>query len=145
MIRTMQQNKALYSLISRLRIDDETKQSLVMQFTKGRTTHSSEMFQHECDQLIEALQAKLPQPKPRRAFVPKNELEAKKERQRKRIISHLKEAGYMLPDGRADMHAINLWVKKQKFKKTLNQHTSEELSQLIYAAGKVRDHFLKHI
>lgn len=145
MIRTKQQNKALYSLISKLGIDDETKQGLVMQYTKGRTKRSSEMFQHECHQLIEALRAKLPGQTPRQAFVPRNKLEAKKERQRKRIISHLKEAGYTLPCGRADMHAINLWVEKQKFKKTLNQHTTAELSQLIYAAGKVRDHFLKHV
>lgn len=139
MKRTLKQNKTLHVLIGRLHIDEETKQDLVHQYTRGRTIHSSHMTFDEANQLIRALRKELPDP----AWKAKNSHEAMKERKRKRIISHMAEAGFILPDGSPDMKAIHTWVQKQAYKKHLNRHSSEELSVLIYAADEVRQHFYK--
>lgn len=127
--RTLKQNKELHALIGQLGFDDDMKAVLINTYTHGRTMHSSNMSVMECQELINYLHNKV------------KEKEFEKDKMRKRVISHMKEAGYTLPDGRADMPAIQAWVQRQKYKKQLNKHTKKELSDLIYAADKVRQHF----
>lgn len=133
MKRTTAQNSKLHFLLCRLKIDAELKASLVKQYTQGRTDHSSQMEFAECQELINHLQA---------AAGGGNGSFDVLDVKRKRVISHLKEAGFTLPDGRADMPAIYAWVRKQKYKKPLNDLTGEELSKLIHAAAGVRDHLV---
>lgn len=64
--------------------------------------------------------------------------EDKLDRQRKRVIANLKAAGM-------DMDQVHAWVKQQKYKKHLNEHTAAELSKLIYAAEKVKQHYYSKI
>lgn len=127
-LRTQVHNRQLHAILNKQGIDAEAKAELVLDFTNGRTHRSSQMTDEECLNLIRSLNAPV-----------RDELDKK----RKRVISHLKGAGYILGDGRADMTAINQWVQKQKFKKPLNKHTSSELSTLIYAAEQVLDLYLK--
>ncbi|MEZ5195086.1 MAG: hypothetical protein R2764_01405 [Bacteroidales bacterium] len=123
-LRTKEQNKQIHMLLGNLGLMD-SKSWLVEEYTHGRTDRSSEMTRQEATELIRAL----------------NDVN---DRKRKRVISHLAEAGYV-KNGRPDMDAINKWVIQQKFKKPLNAHSDSELSSLIYAASKVKDHFLSKV
>lgn len=132
-LRTKEQNKQLHAILLKLKIDLDTKEDLVAIYTHERTKRSSEMYTHECNQLICDLQ---------KDITPSQE-ELILDKKRKRIISHLAQAGYTLPTGKPDMHAITTWVEKQKFKKKFNAHTAKELSVLIYASRQVLNHQLQ--
>lgn len=136
MKRTKAQNSRLYSLFGRLGIYGRLKADLVVQYTGGRTIKSSEMSYDECQALINYLQSRVYAYSPEQAVLDKK---------RKRVISHLKEAGFILPDGKADMQSIYAWVKRQKHKKGFNEHTDGELSELIHAAAQVKDYFLSKL
>jgi hypothetical protein len=128
-IRTESQNKALHLLLGKVGIDQDTKADMVFNYTDGRTMHSAEMTCMECDALIRALRKMIP------------DIMDKK---RKRVIANMAEAGF-IRNGKPDMFAINEWVLKQGLKKPLNDHSSAELSKLIYASDQVRIHFLNKI
>lgn len=129
MIRTHQQNKELHALLHNL----SDKELLVSQYSNGRTTTSAELKEQECDELINALRREV------------SNTEQLANRQRRRVISHLIEAGYTNADGRADMPKIYAWVKRQKHKKNFNDLTSSQLSELIYAAENLKSHYLKKV
>lgn len=131
-LRTKEQNKQLHTLLCKLKIDLDTKEDLVAIYTNERTKRSSEMYRSECALLIYDLQKK---------FTP-SQKELLLDQKRKRVISHLAQAGYVTPAGRPDMVAISAWVEKQKFKKRFNDHTAAELSILIYASRQVLKHQL---
>lgn len=65
-IRTLEQNKRLNGRMALLyprHLIPEMKQSLAMEYSKGRTSHTSELTQDECERLIQSLvvaQAKQP-------------------------------------------------------------------------------------
>ncbi len=133
MLRTPHQNIELHVLLMKLGIDLDQKEELVSQYTNHRTVRSSKMNKDECQKLINALRAQAD---------PNFEL---LDRKRKRVISHLIEAGFVTATNRADMKSIHAWVKRQKHKKHLNDLDSRQLSELIVAAKGVRDHFLKKV
>lgn len=132
-LRTKEQNKKLHALLCKLKINLDTKEDLVAVYTSERTKRSSEMYTYECDQLIYDLQ---------KGITPSQE-ELLLDQKRKRVISHLAQAGYTLPTGKPDMYAITTWVEKQKFKKKFNAHTASELSVLIHASRQVLNHQLE--
>lgn len=131
--RTPRQNIRLHTLLCKLGIDQDTKEAFVRQYTDGRTARSSQMYPHQCAQLIAMLSAQL------------TEHDKDRNARRRRVISHLKEAGYTRPDGSADMPAIYAWVMRQKHKTPFNHLTAPQLSQLITAAQGVRDHYLTKV
>ncbi|MCO5258892.1 MAG: hypothetical protein M9916_01995 [Crocinitomicaceae bacterium] len=60
--------------------------------------------------------------------------EARKQRQRKKIIALLVKIGF-LKDDKADMERIYAWVLKYGYKhKPLNQYTEQELPELVHQA-----------
>lgn len=130
MKRTITQNNRLHALLHQLGIDLDTKEVLIDQFTNGRTVRSSEMTRNECQALIKELEVRVGS-------------EADRDKKRKRVIAQLAEAGYITKDARPDMPRIYEWVRRQKHKKHLNAHTSDELSGLIYAAEQVKNHYLQ--
>lgn len=54
-MRTPEQNRKLHFLCSRLGIDREILKTMVWNYTSQRTTHSKEMYKHECQSLIDFL------------------------------------------------------------------------------------------
>lgn len=129
MTRTNEQNRALHSLITKAGFDADMKADIVFNYTDGRTRSSADLTYSECNELIKFLGRIIP-----------DVLDKK----RKRVIACLAEAGFVIK-GKPDMMAINKWVIQQKFKKPLNDHNSNELSALIYAAEQVKGHFLSKI
>jgi len=122
----MQKNfKQLYALIARLnKIGnvDITKSDLVNEFTEGRTESAKDMTVREWNNMINTINHRL------------NEAD-RKNTQRRRIISNMKSAGYSLDE-------IYMWVERQK-KQTFNSLNEKQLSELIYASEKVKEHFLQ--
>ncbi|HYE72585.1 MAG TPA: hypothetical protein VEF04_04605 [Blastocatellia bacterium] len=53
--RTKAQNKTIHALLNSRRIDADLKAEMVYRITGGRTTHSSEMYFSEANQLITEL------------------------------------------------------------------------------------------
>jgi len=132
--------RRIYAILSRLNKAGArlTKDDLVADATGGQTTHLSHLNAAQWRALTEHTNALM-------AAFGMNSPNDPNDRKRKRVISHMKEAGYMLPNGRADMEAIEAWVQKQKYGKRLNAHTGKELSDIIHAAEKVKQHYLSKI
>jgi hypothetical protein len=53
--RTLQQNRAIHSLLNSKAIDADLKAEMVTRITKGRTSHTSEMYFSEANALITEL------------------------------------------------------------------------------------------
>lgn len=53
--RTLAQNRVIHSLLGSKAIDAELKAEMVTRITKGRTSHTSEMYFHEANTLITEL------------------------------------------------------------------------------------------
>lgn len=53
--RTLQQNRAIHSLLNKKAVDAELKAEMVTRLTKGRTSHTSAMYFHEANALITEL------------------------------------------------------------------------------------------
>ena len=133
MLRTTSQNKRLYGLMSKLGINADTKESLVWEFTNGRTGKSSEMEYRECNNLISSLQDE---------FNTRNRQKADlMQKQRRNIFKLMYDCG--LIDGNMNseqkVSVINKWIKnKQNTDKTLNELSFDELLKLIKQLQAVR-------
>lgn len=130
--RNPQQNRRLHQLLQQLGIDEEQKLDMVSSYTNGRTTSSSQMYWHECQNLINFLNAQASG----KADVA--------DRKRKRVISQMRQAGYVTATGKADMRAIEAWVLKT-FKKPFNSLSTGELSKVIVASENVKKHYLSKL
>lgn len=130
--RNPTQNRIFHMLINDLGLDEEQKQEMVLSYTDNRTSSSSQMYWHECQNLINFLNAQ------------KSGKMNVADRKRKRVIAQMRQAGYVLPNGKADMTAIENWVAKM-FKHPFNSISSEKLSKVIVAAEKVKDHYLSKL
>ncbi|HSW64958.1 MAG TPA: hypothetical protein VLH56_16850 [Dissulfurispiraceae bacterium] len=131
------QIRILYAMIGRLNKSGVciTKDDLVFEVSGGQTTHLGKLSDGQFMELFNHV----------RGILTSFGGADAGDRKRKRVISHLKEAGYVLANGRADMAAIEAWAQKQKHGKRLNAHNLAELSDLIYAADKVRQHYLSKV
>lgn len=135
MRRTTKQNARLHYLLNRLHIAD-MKDMLAHTFSNGRTESTSELSVTECEALINHLAAQLPghQPAPETA-----------DKLRKKILSICHQLGWYRRelDGRLmlnqrtgkpmlDYARIDAFCRSRgKYKKGLNQHTTNELQVLI--------------
>lgn len=122
MRRTIAQNARLHSLISKLGIDEETKQSLVGQFTNGRTSSSAEMDVKECEYLIGHLSVL--------SGKSNVQVNAISDRLRKRIISKFREMEYNTSTGKADMPRIQATIIN-KWGAELNRLSDKQLREII--------------
>lgn len=130
--RNPQQNNILHMLITQLGIDEEQKLDLISQYTSGRTTSSSKMYWNECQNLINFLNAQ------------RGSVVNLADRKRKRVIAQMRQAGYVLENGKADMKTIEKWVETH-FKQPFNAISSKDLSKVIVAAEKVKKHYLSKL
>ncbi len=123
MFRNKSQNNRLHALITKLGIDEETKQELVYKYTNGRLTSSKTMLMHECQALINELQILANR-------IQKNQDEIKTDSQRKKMFSIAREMGW-ISNGKVDQRLFQ-WIEKYGYlKKPLNDYTLSELPKLI--------------
>lgn len=133
MLRNKEQNKQLYALLNKLGIDTETRHEIVYTYTQGRTSSSSEMSVTECQAMINDLRQRSP-----------NDTAA--DQMRKKIISLFIKQGYTLPNGKADMDAINVWSNKYGHQhKNLNNYKYNELPILVSQAEAMYYSFVKNL
>jgi len=118
MKRTLSQNKKLYKLLHITGMAS-LKNELILQYTHGRTEHSSEMTIDECTQLIKKLEELYEQKKE----------SIQCDKLRKTIISLYRTIGYNI-EGKADMIRIQEDVKNY-WGKYLNDYNKEELIKII--------------
>lgn len=130
MQRTIQQNKQLHTLLSKLNIDKETKAILIHQYTEQRTVNSSEMDVYECQNLINHLRKMLNQNYITAPKLERSNNDELLDKQRKRLIAKFREMGFDTEDNKADMKRINETIFKH-WHKGINQFNKEELNKII--------------
>lgn len=118
--------KRLHTLLSKTG-NMENKREIILEATGGRSSSSKDLNAREMTSLLGKLQG----------ILIASPEEQSKDRMRKKVIGLLKEANYKLPE-------IYKWVETT-FKKSFNEYSTAELTQIIYAAEGVRDHFLGKI
>lgn len=126
--------KRLYSrpVLAALQAQGLSKDELVKSFCNNRTGHVSLLHQPEAEALNKHLYSIL-QEHNRQQEAVKDLLD----RQRKKLIAHLKTAGFTHPaTGKADMQRIYSWVETN-FKTHLNKMDKGQLSKAIVAAQNV--------
>lgn len=140
--RTNQQNKALYTLFASLGIDSDTKQELIYEYSGGRTSKSSELYQMEAHKLIGDLAEKANPTKPQTTKLTQEELEAKYpgHKMRRKVISIARELGWFERNsGKFEIGLLNSFLVKYGFgHKTLNEYNYEELPRLISQMEKIQ-------
>lgn len=120
--RNPAQNRQLHMLINRLGIDDYTKMDMVSRYTQGRTTSSSQMYWHECQNLIGFLKA---QDKRSSASNPANTM-------RRKILYYFHQMGWELENGQVNMSDVESWMRSKSYlNKSINSYTAAELPKLV--------------
>jgi hypothetical protein len=104
-----------------------TKDELVHEFTNGRTTRLSEMYETEAINLNKYL---------------KGEFSDVLDRKRKRVIAQCRECGWVLPGDKADMPRIEKWIY-ETFEINFNDMDAQDLSKAIVAAENMKRGYLK--
>jgi hypothetical protein len=124
---------AIHALLSELHLRDE-KESIIREFTGGRTTSSRSMTKAEARALIAHL--KSVDPKDKGA-----------EKMRNKVLSMCHEMGWRIPGtDRIDMDHVNNWcVSRSYLKKKLDDYTHKELPLLVTQVEQFYQSFLKRI
>tara|TARA_R110002111_G_scaffold206272_1_gene270645 strand:- start:403 stop:669 length:267 start_codon:yes stop_codon:yes gene_type:complete len=87
----------------------------------------------ECQSLINHLRNSTPE-------------EIRSDKMRKKVISLFIKQGYTLPNGKADMLAVEAWCEKYGYlKKPFNSYKYEELPKLVTQAENMYYSFLKTV
>ena len=137
MKRTTSQNRLLYQLFSRLNIDEDNKQMLVLEFTDNRTSRTSEMELIECKQLIQQLEAMIDTSETTKKRYADEELQ----KNRREIFKLMYDCGFISSSDTTDrkLFVINAWIKKKmNLEKDLNSLTFDELLLFIKQLRTVR-------
>jgi len=121
-IRTITQSSTLFAIMDKLDLIEE-RNILAIQYSKGRTERTSELYIDECAALIKDLQLLANQ---------------SRDRQRKRMISMCWELGWVENVGtgkKADIIRLDNWVRKYGYLneqgKGLNDYSDKELPRLV--------------
>lgn len=123
MFRNKDQNIRLHALIGKLMIEAEEKEELVYRHTGGRETSTKRMLIHECQALINELQA-------RANRIPRTPDEMKADAQRKKMFAIARSLGWTT-NGKVDKRLTGWILKYGYLKKPLNDYTLAELPKLI--------------
>lgn len=127
-----QQNRILHALLFQTNMM-ELKQELVWSFSNQRTSSSRELNVQEAQALISYLKNLDPK-------------EIAAEKMRRKILSKAHKLRWELENGKIDMARLNGWcIAYGGFKKSLNQHTHDELVQLVTAFDKVYKHYISKV
>lgn len=127
---TKQQLILINTLISKLNINKDTKETMVLGFTLGRSISTKDLTQSEASDLIKHLKSLDP-------------TEASAEKMRRAIIAMAHEMKWQLANGKADMQRINQWCIRYGGKnKDLNAYHFKELHNLVTAFKQMYLKFL---
>lgn len=126
------QLKALNTIVSKLGISKDGKAMMVQGFSGGRCISSKDLLSDEAAMMVKHLKSLDPE-------------EAKADKMRKKIIFLAHEMNWKY-DGRADMKRIDNWCKTYGYlKKSLDNHTYQELPKLVSQFEGVYKYFLKSL
>jgi hypothetical protein len=125
------QNATIGYLISRLKLDVDTKEELIHTHTDGRTTSIRALYKHEAIGVIQSLTSGH-----ELAQSPANKM-------RRKIMSMGHELGWKLGNGAIDMARINAWCNKYGYvKKDLDKYNE---SELVLVVTQFENAYLSHI
>lgn len=130
--------KTIHALLARIsKADDkEFKQMLVGQYTNYRETSTTQLRPAEASEMIGDLQ--------RMTGWTKSQILANEKR--RLMLHYAHEMLWVLPNGKVDVERVSDWAEKYGYlHKSLNDHTVEELSQLVYQFQKVYQSYLKSV
>jgi hypothetical protein len=141
--RTLAQNTRFHTLISQLKLSSDEKKAIVESHSNGRTSSSKYLTIDEMKWTIRKLKNMQSEQTLRLAQNDNKEIRNNEilNTKRKRIISNFCQMNWLLETGKPDMKRIYSWVKQQKFKKSLNDHDSKELSVLITIVEKIKSQY----
>lgn len=127
-------NKEFYGLLKTTGLTSQ-KASLVNAFTNGRSTSSKDLNDYEAIELIKFLKGQT---------AGKDDAAQK---MRRKMISLAHELHWHVPGtGKVDMEKLNGWcVNNGKYKKLLNDHSYEELVNLLSQFKIVHAKFLNKL
>lgn len=128
---TKKQNAMIGYLVSKLKLDSDTKEELIWLYSDGRTTRISELRLNEAKEIIVALQSGT-------TFVP-----TPAAKMRRKILSMAHEMNWEHTNGKVDMDRVNKWcVDYGYLSKHLDKYKEDELPVLVSAFEKM---YLKHL
>lgn len=117
---TSKQNAMIGYLVTRLKLDSETKEELIYTHTDGRTTSIRGLSKQEAAQVITSLSSG------------HNVEQSPAAKMRRKILSMAHELNWKLPGGRIDMQHVNDWCSTYGYlKKDLDRYTESELPTLV--------------
>jgi hypothetical protein len=120
-------------MLKELQIESDNKESLVLQFTNGRSVSRADLTFEEAANLERHLNSLL---------APVNE---QCNRMRRKILARFHEMGYR-NNGSIDMEHVQATVLKYGYlHKRLNDYTAAELPKLVSQVDKMRDDFMKSV
>jgi hypothetical protein len=116
------------------------RSELIISFSEGTKSSLKELSEFEYREFLTWLT---------QSFIPENRdswIKSPENLMRRKIIGIFKEMEYTLPDGSADMKAINAWcLKYSAKKKLLNDHSKTELAKLVLQAELVKKSFINSV
>lgn len=128
MTSVKQNTKRIQTLISKLKISKENKEEMILSFSDGRTTHVSELDEHEGNAVYAHLYKLQNSPAA-------NDDRDIMDRMRKKIISKFREMDFNIYDaGKGCMVADMIRIEEkmvEKFGKLLNEYSKDELEHII--------------
>ncbi|PHN00657.1 hypothetical protein [Flavilitoribacter nigricans] len=110
------------TLLTKLGIDEETKETMVLEATGGRTYSIRQMRTIEAIQIIRSLQGKADD----------YQVDEAKQRMKRQILALCHEMGWEHDNGKVDMDRVNRWCQNRGYiKKPFDEFTKAELPKLV--------------
>lgn len=118
--RDTKQNRLLYMLINQLNIDESTKMDMVSRYTNGRTASSSQMYWHECQNMIGFLKRQGP------------DSTSSANTMRRKILYYFHQLGWEQENGKVNMEDVEKWMHAKSYlNKSMNKYTPAQLPKLV--------------
>ena len=125
MQRTLQQNKQLYALFTKLNMPNDVRQDLAYQYSQGQSSSTKDLTQQQAQQLINHLNH-LAKNVTTNTAVPQGD------KMRKKILSICHEMNFADATGKLNMANVNAHcIKVGYLHKPLNAYTTTELPYLV--------------
>jgi hypothetical protein len=136
---TKSSNARLHQLLNQTGLTDD-KKALVLSYSSKNSDSSKDLLDTEARALIRHLEGMVRNPDG------PTEKALAADKMRRKILSLAHEMRWELPGGKVDMQRVNEWCQSYGFgKKTLNEHSYDELSKLVTQLKIVYQKFLEEL